>query len=248
MPSTYTSNLGIELPADGEKDGIWGDIINENMDILDRATNGSLSLSLSGTSSTLTTSNGVLSDGQYKLLVLTGSPSGTHTITLESNLAQKIYFVRNTTAQSVVFTQGSGGNATIAAGDSATIYANGAGSSAAVALLSTVVTSTTVPRTSTIGAAQIPTGTTGQRPTAATGQFRFNSDVAKFEGYNGSAWGSVGGGATGGGADEIFVQNGQVVTTNYTIPADKNAMSTGPITINAGVTVTVSTGARYVVI
>ena len=103
-------------------------------------------------------------------------------------------------------------------------------------------------QTSATGAAGIPTGNTAQRPTAATGQFRFNTDVSKFEGYNGSAWGSVGGGATGGGADEIFVQNGQVVTTNYTIPADKNAMSTGPITINAGVTVTVSTGARYVVI
>jgi hypothetical protein len=103
-------------------------------------------------------------------------------------------------------------------------------------------------QTSATGAAGIPTGNTVQRPTAATGQFRFNTDVSKFEGYNGSAWGSVGGGATGGGSDEIFVQNGQVVTTNYTIPADKNAMSTGPITINSGVTVTVSTGARYVVI
>jgi hypothetical protein len=74
-----------------------------------------------------------------------------------------------------------------------------------------------VPQTSTIGAAQIPAGTTAQRPTAATGQFRFNSDVTKFEGYNGSAWGSVGGGATGGGSDEIFVENGQTVTTNYTL-------------------------------
>jgi hypothetical protein len=54
--------------------------------------------------------------------------------------------------------------------------------------------------------------------------------------------------ATGGGSDEVFFQNDQTVTTNYTIPADKNAMSTGPITINAGVTVTVSTGARYVVL
>lgn len=52
----------------------------------------------------------------------------------------------------------------------------------------------------------------------------------------------------GGGTDQVFVQNGQVVTTNYTIPADKNALSTGPITINSGVTVTVSTGARYVVL
>jgi len=135
MPSTYTSNLGIELPADGELDGVWGDVVNDNMNILDRGINGSLSLSLSGTSSTLTTSDGALSDGQYKLLVLAGSPSGTHTITLSPNDAQKIYFVRNTTAQSVVFTQGSGGNVTIATGDSGIIYANGAGSGAAIANL-----------------------------------------------------------------------------------------------------------------
>jgi len=135
MPSTYTSNLGIELPADGELDGVWGDVVNENMDILDRAINGVLSLSLSGTTSTLTTSDGALSDGQYKLLLLTGSPSGTHTITLSPNDAQKIYFVRNTTAQSVIFTQGSGGNVTIATGDSGIIYANGAGAGAAIANL-----------------------------------------------------------------------------------------------------------------
>jgi len=38
------------------------------------------------------------------------------------------------------------------------------------------------------------------------------------------------------------------VTADYTIPADKNAMSTGPVTINSGVTVTVSSGSRYVII
>ena len=132
MPSTYSTNLGIELPEDGELDGLWGDVVNLNMNILDRAINGSVSLTLSGTSSTLTTSDGVLSNGQYKLLVLGGSPSGTHTITISPNDAQKIYFVRNTTAQSVVFTQGSGGNVTIAAGDSGIIYSNGGGSGAAV--------------------------------------------------------------------------------------------------------------------
>jgi hypothetical protein len=132
MPSSYTPNLGIELPADGELDGVWGDVVNDNMEILDRAINGSVSLSLTGTSSTLTTSDGVLSDGQFKVLVLAGSPSGTHTITLSPNDAQKVYFVRNTTAQSVVFTQGSGGNVTIATGDSAVIYSDGAGTGAAV--------------------------------------------------------------------------------------------------------------------
>lgn len=53
---------------------------------------------------------------------------------------------------------------------------------------------------------------------------------------------------TGGGTDQVFIQNDQTVTADYTIPANKNAMSTGPITVNAGVTVTVSSGARYVVI
>jgi len=106
-----------------------------------------------------------------------------------------------------------------------------------------------VPQTSATGAAVIPTGTEAQRDgTPLAGYFRFNSDVAKFEGYNGAAWGAVGGGATGGGSDEIFIENGQEVTTNYTIPATRNAMTTGPIDILAGVTVTVSTGARWVII
>jgi hypothetical protein len=98
------------------------------------------------------------------------------------------------------------------------------------------------------GAIKVPVGTTAQRPTPATGQLRFNSQAASFEGYNGSAWGSIGGGASGGGGDQVFYENDQTVTANYTIPADKNAMTTGPININSGVVITVSTGARWVII
>lgn len=61
-------------------------------------------------------------------------------------------------------------------------------------------------------------------------------------------WVDASAGATGGGTDKIFVENGQVVTTNYTVSATTNAMTTGPIDINAGVTVTVETGGRWVVI
>lgn len=60
--------------------------------------------------------------------------------------------------------------------------------------------------------------------------------------------GGAGGGATGGGSDEIFYENGQTVTTSYTIPAGKNAMSAGPITINSGVTVTVGAGQVWTVV
>jgi len=49
---------------------------------------------------------------------------------------------------------------------------------------------------------------------------------------------AIGSGATGGGGDTIFIENSQVVTTNYTIPVGKNAMSTGPITVNSGVFLT----------
>lgn len=132
MTSTYTSNLGIQKPGNGDQPGAWGNTVNTNSDIIDVAINGVLSLSLSGTSSTLLTSDGSVSDGQYKVLLLTGSPSGTHTVTISPNDAQKFYLVYNTTAQSVVFTQGSGGNATIAAGDSAILYSTGAGASSAV--------------------------------------------------------------------------------------------------------------------
>lgn len=99
------------------------------------------------------------------------------------------------------------------------------------------------------GSVLVPPGTTAQRDASPTpGYFRFNSDLGKFEGYNGTAWGAVGGGATGGGSDAVFVQNGMTVTTNYTIPSGQSASSVGPITIQSGKTVTVSTGSRWVIL
>ena len=81
MPSTYTSNGGIEKIGLGEKAGAWGTTTNNNFDIIDRLTNGVGAITLSGTTHTLTTSDGSLSDGMFKVLVLGGSPSGTNTIT-----------------------------------------------------------------------------------------------------------------------------------------------------------------------
>ena len=107
---------------------------------------------------------------------------------------------------------------------------------------------TTTNQTAATGALNTPAGTTGERPTGVTGRFRFNTTLSKPEVYNGTAWGSVGGGATGGGADEIFIENGQTVTTSYSIGASRNAMSTGPITINSGISVTVPSGSRWVVL
>jgi hypothetical protein len=61
-------------------------------------------------------------------------------------------------------------------------------------------------------------------------------------------WGAVGGGATGGGNNQIFVLNDQIVTNDYTIPTGKNASSAGPITVDTGITVTIPTDSTWVIV
>ena len=132
MASSYTGNSGIEKPAEGDQTGEWGDTVNTNMDIIDRSINGVGAITLSGTTHTLTTTDGTLSDGMYKVLVLGGSPSGTNTITIAPNTADKVYIVVNSSGQTATFTQGSGANVSVLNGDSKIIYADGAGSGAAI--------------------------------------------------------------------------------------------------------------------
>jgi hypothetical protein len=132
MPSTYTTNGGIELPANGEQSGTWGSTVNDNMNIVDRLTNGVGVISLSGTTHTLTTADGTPSDGHYSVLVLGGSPSGTNTITIAPNDGQHVYIVKNSSGQTATFSQGSGANVSVTNGTSKIIYADGAGGGAAV--------------------------------------------------------------------------------------------------------------------
>jgi hypothetical protein len=95
----------------------------------------------------------------------------------------------------------------------------------------------------------IPKGTTAQRPAVPVdGEIRYNTTTNQFEGYQGGAWGQLGGGATGGGGDEVFVENSRVVTTNYTLSTGKSAESVGPIQINSGITVTIPSDERWVIL
>ena len=139
MGSTYTDNGGIEKIGLGEQAGAWGTTTNNNFDIIDRLVNGVGAITLSGTTHTLTTSDGSLSEGMYKVLVLGGSPSGTNTITISPNNADKLYFVKNGTSQTATFTQGSGSDVSILAGNGAIIFADGAGSGAAVTDLTSLL-------------------------------------------------------------------------------------------------------------
>jgi len=85
------------------------------------------------------------------------------------------------------------------------------------------------------GSLGVPVGTTADRVVSAAGSagIRYNTTLSRFEGYdiNNTTWNTIGGGATGGGANQVFYENGQQITANYTVPSGKNAMTTGPVTI-----------------
>ena len=105
-----------------------------------------------------------------------------------------------------------------------------------------------VPRTSTTGSAKLPVGTSAQRDgTPAAGMIRYNTTTSSFEGY-GSAWGAIGGGATGGGTDAWALEHDNTITTDYTIGTGKNVINAGPMTINSGVTVTVPSGSSWSIV
>ena len=77
--------------------------------------------------------------------------------------------------------------------------------------------------------------------------------ILKSDGAGNLSWAEQsGGGATGAGTDKIFIENGQTVTTSYEIGTELgaacNAGSFGPITINAGVVVTIPSGENWTIV
>ena len=87
---------------------------------------------------------------------------------------------------------------------------------------------------------KLATTSTGASVTGTVAATSYTGDGSNLTG--------IAAGAGGGGNDEIFWENGQNVTTNYTVTNNKNAMSAGPITIDNGVTVTVGDGETWTVV
>ena len=145
MASSYTTSFGIEKIGSGEQSGAWGDTTNHNIDILDRIASYK-SVGLSGSTHTLTvreaspgsgTEN--LQDGMYRVIEFTGALGANNTVTVAPNTTSAFFIMINATTDSgssgpysVILTQGSGANITIANGKSAIVYMDGAGSGAAV--------------------------------------------------------------------------------------------------------------------
>lgn len=253
MPSTWSA-LKVELIGTGEQSGTWGATTDTNLDVaLGEAITGSASVDFATAADvtvTLTDTN-TSQTARNLRLNLTESGAG---IGYVGNLIlgagcqiNKLYLINNATTGAKTIKNTTGTGIAVPAGTSMFVFNNGTNVVEAVNAAVNLLVSGDGTFTST-GAVKIPVGTTAQQPTGANGKIRFNSTTGKYEGYAGSTWGQLGGGATGGGSDEVFVENGVTVTADYTLSTNKNAESVGPISIDSGVSVTIPSGQRWVVL
>ena len=125
----------------------------------------------------------------------------------------------------------------------------------ATAVVASVDTPTILRKDSSTGMAFMPAGTTAQRPVSGLvigSSERFNTTLNRKEIWNGTVWVGVGGGATGGSTDEVFVLGSFTVTSSYTVPDGRSAIvvgdANGNLTINDGVVITIPNNSRMVVL
>ena len=119
MASSYSTDLKLELMVTGEQAGLWGDITNTNLNILQQAIAGYESVSLNATTgATLAFTNGALSNGKNAVLNLTGTLTSSVNVVIPDSI-EKVYTVKNSTsgAFAVTFKTTSGSGATFAAAD-----------------------------------------------------------------------------------------------------------------------------------
>lgn len=104
MASSYSTDLKLELMVTGEKAGLWGDITNTNLNIVQQAICGYEQVSVNATNAiTLTFTNGAISNGKNAVLEITGTPSDNVTVNIPDGV-EKTYVVKNSTVGSSTLT------------------------------------------------------------------------------------------------------------------------------------------------
>ena len=138
MPSTFTQNLGLQMPADGEQAGTWGDTVNFNYEAIDAANDANTQIAFSASAYSLITSSvtsSTPSQGRNKVIIWTGALTQQGTVNIQPNTAQKLYLMVNQTSGgfAIGFQQGTGGVFTLQPGYSAWVYTDGQGNTASTA-------------------------------------------------------------------------------------------------------------------
>jgi hypothetical protein len=124
MPSSYTTNLRLTLPADGELVGTWGQTVNNGItQLIETAISGMLALAMPDANYTLITANGSTDEARNMAIRLSG------TLTTGRNLvvptAPKLYFIDNTTGQTVTVKTSAGSGVGVPAGKRAIVWCDG---------------------------------------------------------------------------------------------------------------------------
>ncbi len=255
--TSFTPLLGLALPTTGDLSGTWGTVVNDAITgLLDSAVAGTTTLS-ADTDVTLSTTNGAAN--QSRNAVIRWTASGTVTRNITAPAQSKAYIIINATGgtQSIVI-RGAGPTTgvTVPAGRKALVAWNG---SDFVEISGGLINLAT----DVVGVLPVANGGTGLSTVGTNGQvLQVVAGAPAWSTFNGlpsqtgnaGKWLTTDGAAaswqpliTPGGGGAIAI-NYDVVSTSYTVAAGTNGFSVGPITINNGVTVTVASGQRWVVI
>ena len=239
MATTYNNNLRIAEIGTGDQAGVWGNTTNYNLaTLLTEAITGVASITVTGNQA-LQAFDGATDQARQAALLLGGTPVGAFTLYVPP--VDKIYIIKNSTGQTGTTSASTLANGTTPTGGTTVtipdtytsfIYCDGTNIADGLNRINNSLSVTGNGEFGGTGSLKVPTGTSVQR--AGTG-IRYNTTFGQYEGYdiNTSQWSSIGGGATGSAGNQVFYENDQVITANYTIPADKNASTTGPITIES---------------
>ena len=268
MATQYTPILQLALPVTGELNGTWGDVVNDNItSMVEEAIAGAATINTwagSPPSHTLTTADGTTDEARCAMLICSGTPGAAAQVICPART--KIYVVTNnvTGGYAVTIKTASGSGISIENGISALVYCNGTnvtlvgGSASALLPINKGGTNSTA--TPTDGGIAYGDGTSYQFTSAGAAGGVFYSDgtnppaftsagtsgqVLSSNGASAPTWIDAPNPAKAGGA---IVVNNDEATVSYTIAAGTNGFSVGPITVASGVSITVASGQRWVVI
>jgi hypothetical protein len=259
MTSTFTTNKGFDKPAIGDNIGTWGNNVNADWDIADKAFGGNVSFALTGA----TTSQAVTqTDAINQRITLTGNTSSSASFVGTGSILGTVLTITAVTSGSLTtsavitgagivsgtsivnqLTGSTGGIGTYTVNNTQTVNSSTINAYNGIIYLTfgttyagmwVVVNNST--GYSAIYALTSASGSQGVYLAQGVASLIYSNGTDVY--FADSRATTVA--ATGGGSDQIFYQNGQTVTANYSIPSDQNAMTAGPITISTGITVTVS--------
>ncbi len=133
MASTYTTNLQLEKVTTGEKAGLWGTITNTNLEILEQAASGYLSVDVAAADVTLVLNDGATGTGKNLYYKLTGTLAGNRQLIMPTT-AERVFVVEDATVRSssnytLTIITSSGTGYTMPVGSTALLYSDGTNTS-----------------------------------------------------------------------------------------------------------------------